>query len=69
VGRRIPKHEPVDFEEVLYAAKEHNVGRDLDAQPQRLDLNDVHLHRARELGVTIAPESGVRVRAFKVAEH
>jgi hypothetical protein len=65
VGRPIPKHEPVDLEEALHVAKEHNAGRDLDAQPQRLDVNDVHLHRVRALGVTIAPESGARVRAFK----
>jgi DNA polymerase (family X) len=60
--RQIRKREPVDLEEVLHAAKEHNVALELDAQSQRLDLNDVHLYRARELGVKIAPESGVRMR-------
>ena len=55
-GRQIQKRPPVDIdlEEVFQAAKEHDVALELDAQPQRLDLNDVHLHRARELGVKIA---------------
>jgi DNA polymerase (family X) len=55
-GRQIQKRAPIDLdlEEVFQAAKEHGVALELDAQPQRLDLNDVHLHRARELGVKIA---------------
>jgi DNA polymerase (family 10) len=55
-GRQLQKRAPidVDLEEVFQAAKEHDVALELDAQPQRLDLNDVHLHRARELGVKIA---------------
>jgi DNA polymerase (family X) len=55
-GRQIQKRAPIDLdlEEVFQAAKEHDVALELDAQPQRLDLNDVHLHRARELGVKIA---------------
>ena len=55
-GRQIQKRAPIDIdlEAVFQAAKEHEVALELDAQPQRLDLNDVHLHRARELGVKIA---------------
>jgi DNA polymerase (family X) len=55
-GRQIQKRAPIDIdlEAVFQAAKEHDVALELDAQPQRLDLNDVHLHRARELGVKIA---------------
>ena len=55
-GRQIQKRAPIDIdlEEVFQAAKEHDVALELDAQPQRLDLNDVHLHRARELGLKIA---------------
>jgi DNA polymerase (family X) len=55
-GRQIQKRAPIDIdlEVVFQAAKEHDVALELDAQPQRLDLNDVHLHRARELGVKIA---------------
>jgi DNA polymerase (family 10) len=55
-GRQIQKRAPIDIdlEAVFQAAKEHDVALELDAQPQRLDLNDVHLHRARELGIKIA---------------
>jgi DNA polymerase (family 10) len=55
-GRQIQKRAPIDIdlEALFQAAKEHDVALELDAQPQRLDLNDVHLHRARELGVKIA---------------
>jgi len=55
-GRQIQKRAPIDIdlEAVFQAAKEHDVALELDAQPQRLDLNDVHVHRARELGVKIA---------------
>jgi DNA polymerase (family 10) len=58
-GRQLNKREPskIDLEDVLQAAKEHDVAVELDAQPQRLDLNDVHLHRARELGVTLVIDS------------
>jgi DNA polymerase (family 10) len=55
-SRQINKRAPidVDLEEVFHAAKEYDVAVELDAQPQRLDLNDVHVHRARELGLKIA---------------
>lgn len=43
-----------DLEQVFRAAKEHDVAVELNAQPDRLDLNDVHLLRAREIGVKIA---------------
>jgi DNA polymerase (family 10) len=58
-GRQLNKREPskIDLEDVFQAAKEHDVAVELDAQPQRLDLNDVHLHRARELGVTLVIDS------------
>jgi DNA polymerase (family 10) len=44
----------IDLEAILHAAKEHEVAVELNAQPDRLDLNDVHLLRAREIGVKIA---------------
>jgi DNA polymerase (family X) len=58
-GRQLNKREPVqiDLEDVFHAAKEHDVALELDAQPQRLDLNDVHLYRAREIGVKIVIDS------------
>ena len=54
-GRRINEREPyaVDMEAVLAAALEHDVAVEVNAQPHRLDLRDVHVRRARELGVRI----------------
>ena len=54
--RQLNKREPieVDLEEVFHAAKEYDIAVELDGHPQRLDLNDVHVHRARELGLKIA---------------
>jgi DNA polymerase (family 10) len=58
-GRQMHRREPVDIdlEAVFHAAKEHDVALEIDAQPQRLDLNDVHVLRARELGVPIVIDS------------
>lgn len=54
-GRRINLRPPydVDVEEVLRAAKENHVAVELNANPERLDLDDVHVFRARELGVPV----------------
>ena len=40
-------------EEVLHAAAEAGVAVELNANPNRLDLDDVHVHRAKELGVPV----------------
>jgi DNA polymerase (family 10) len=55
-GRLINEREPfaIDFEQIFHAAKKHNVAVELNAQPDRLDLNDLHLFRAREIGAQIA---------------
>ncbi len=55
-GRIINSREPyqIDLEEVLTAAAEFGVAVELNAQPDRLDLNDVQVRRARELGIEIA---------------
>jgi DNA polymerase (family X) len=55
-GRLINEREPaaIDLDAVFKAAKGRNVAIELNAQPQRLDLNDVHLRRARDFGVKIA---------------
>jgi DNA polymerase (family 10) len=57
--RLINKREPmaVDLEAVLQAAKAHDVAVELNAQPERLDLNDLQVYRARELGVKVAINS------------
>jgi DNA polymerase (family 10) len=55
-GRLINEREPfaIDFEQIFHAAKERDVAVEINAQPDRLDLNDLHLLRAREVGVKIA---------------
>jgi DNA polymerase (family 10) len=55
-GRLIGERDPydVDIEAVLTEAARLGVAVELNAQPQRLDLNDVHCRRARELGVLIS---------------
>ncbi|MGE5220772.1 MAG: DNA polymerase/3'-5' exonuclease PolX [Chloroflexota bacterium] len=55
-GRLINERDPfaIDLEQIFHAAKEHNVAVELNAQPDRLDLSDVHLIRAREIGVKVA---------------
>ena len=55
-GRLINKRPPFEFdlEEVLQGAKEHDVVVELNAHPERLDLKDSHLMRARELGLRVA---------------
>ena len=54
-GRLLARREPfqIEMEEVLQAARELDVAVEINANPNRLDLNDVHAHRARELGVKI----------------
>jgi len=44
---------PFDMEAVLMAALQNKVAMELNAYPDRLDLNDTHLRMARERGVKI----------------
>ncbi len=55
-GRLIPDREgaDLDMEAVLQAAAETGVALEINAHPARLDLNDVHARRAKELGIPIA---------------
>ncbi len=55
-GRLIGSREPydVDLEAVLAAAREHGKAVEINASPDRLDLNDVHARRAAALGVPVA---------------
>lgn len=55
-GRIINERAPyeLDTEAVLRAAAEHDGAVELNAQPDRLDLSDVWVRRAQELGVTVA---------------
>jgi len=53
--RLLPGREPVavDMEVVLRAAVKNNKALEINAMPSRLDLKDVHVYRARELGVKL----------------
>jgi DNA polymerase (family 10) len=44
---------PFDMHTVLTAAAKHKVAMELNAYPDRLDLNDVHLRQAKQHGVRI----------------
>jgi DNA polymerase (family X) len=54
-GRLLNRRESfeLDVEAVLEAAAELDVAVELNANPNRLDLSDVHVHRAKELGVKV----------------
>jgi DNA polymerase (family 10) len=55
-GRLLGRREPseVDLEQVLQAAAETGTVLEINANPMRLDLDDVHVRRAVELGVLLA---------------
>jgi DNA polymerase (family X) len=55
-GRLLNRREPfaLDVEAVLQAAADFDVAVELNASPRRLDLSDVHVRRAKELGVKVA---------------
>jgi DNA polymerase (family 10) len=54
-GRLLLRREayPFDLEAVFKTAADKQVAMELNAYPDRLDLNDVHLHMARDHGVKI----------------
>jgi DNA polymerase (family 10) len=54
-GRLINRREPyeVDIEQVIAAAARHGKLLELNANPMRLDLNDVHCAAAKRHGVPI----------------
>lgn len=55
-GRLLGKREPhkVDMERLIAAAKERNCCLEINAEPSRLDLNDVHAHAAKAAGLKLA---------------
>ncbi|MCX5713418.1 MAG: DNA polymerase/3'-5' exonuclease PolX [Candidatus Omnitrophica bacterium] len=55
-GRLWGTREPyeLDFDEVLKTAKDTNTHLEINSFPDRLDLNDIHAHRAKEMGVKLA---------------
>ncbi len=54
-GRLIQQRDPydVDMRAVMEAAKENGIALELNAYPDRLDLNDEHCRMAKELGVKV----------------
>ena len=55
-GRLIGERDPyrIDIERVLRGARERGCHMEVNAQPDRLDLNDVHCRLAKEIGVKVA---------------
>ncbi|HQU36304.1 MAG TPA: PHP domain-containing protein, partial [Anaerolineales bacterium] len=55
-GREIPDREgaDLDMEVILQAAAKSGVAMEISASPYRLDLDDPHARRARELGVLLS---------------
>ena len=55
-GRLIGEREAyeVDMEAVIAAAREHGCHLELNADPDRLDLNDISAHAAKAAGVKLA---------------
>ena len=54
-GRIINRRSPIeiDIEEILQACAEFSVAVELNSNPNRLDLRDTHLWRARELNIPV----------------
>ncbi|MFA5742937.1 MAG: DNA polymerase/3'-5' exonuclease PolX [Candidatus Paceibacterota bacterium] len=55
-GRILKKRDEyqADFNKLLRAAKEFNVALEINACPERLDLNDINIKKAKESGVKMA---------------
>jgi DNA polymerase (family 10) len=71
-GRIINKRKSfaLDVEEVLQAAAALSVAVELNANPNRLDLSDIHVHRARELGVPVVVSTDAHsVRGLDVMRY
>jgi DNA polymerase (family 10) len=52
IGRRDPYE--MDMEKILRAAKERGCFLEINAQPDRLDLSDIHAKMAKDIGVKLA---------------
>jgi DNA polymerase (family 10) len=51
IGRREPY--PLDFDQMIKAAADHGVALEINAQPERLDLDEVQARAAHEAGVRL----------------
>jgi DNA polymerase (family X) len=54
-GRQLLRRDayPFDMDAILRSAAKHKVAMELNAYPDRLDLNDIHLRQAKQHGVKI----------------
>jgi DNA polymerase (family 10) len=52
IGERMPYD--ISMEKLFEAVRQHNCFLEINAQPKRLDLNDIHLKAAKEAGVKFA---------------
>jgi DNA polymerase (family 10) len=57
--RLLGEREPIaiDLEAIFQAAAKNNKVLEINAMPDRLDLNDIHAFRARDMGVKLAIET------------
>ena len=62
LGRREPY--PLDMEEVVLVAHDYGVLLEVNAQPDRLDLNDIYCQMARDAGVKLV----ISTDAHRIAE-
>jgi DNA polymerase (family X) len=55
-GRLIGERDPyaLDIERVIMAAQERGCFLEINSQPERLDLNDIHVQMAKDKGVKLA---------------
>lgn len=67
-GRLIGEREPyeIDMDRLTSAARDLNCCLEINAEPDRLDLNDVHAHMAKSKGVKFAVSTDAHsVNAFQ----
>ena len=67
-GRLIGEREPyeVDMDRVISAAHDAGCHLEINAEPDRLDLNDIHAHAAKTMGVKVAISTDAHsVNAFE----
>jgi len=67
-GRLIGEREPydIDMDRIVLAARDTGCYLEINAEPDRLDLNDIHAHAARSKGVKVAISTDAHsVNAFK----
>lgn len=64
-GRLINEREPypLDMERIIRAAKERGCVMEINAYPDRLDLNDIHARMAKESGVRISVSTDAHASA------